>query len=96
MRLYYVYMVTSQRNGTIYTGVTSNLMRRVWEHREGVLDGFTKDYGVKRLVWYEVHQDVHAAIQREKNIKHWPRRWKLALIEQMNPQWRDLYDTLTP
>lgn len=77
--------------GTIYTGVTTNLNRRVYEHREGVLDGFTRRYDVYLLVHYEVFEDIRDAIQREKNIKKWPRRWKLNLIEAENRDWRDLY-----
>ncbi|MEM9496266.1 MAG: GIY-YIG nuclease family protein [Pseudomonadota bacterium] len=93
---YCVYMMASQRNGTLYTGVTSDLGVRVWEHRNGVVQGFTKKYGVKTLVWFETFDDVRDAIQREKNIKKWPRRWKLNLIEQDNPQWRDLFAELHP
>jgi putative endonuclease len=85
-----VYMMASKRNGTLYIGVTSDLPRRVWEHREGVVDGFTKRYGVKMLVWYELHATMDAAIVREKQIKEWKRAWKLRLIETANPTWRDL------
>ncbi|WP_375205390.1 GIY-YIG nuclease family protein [Hyphococcus sp.] len=91
-KLYYTYIMASQRNGTLYVGVTSDLARRVWEHKEGVYGGFTKKYAVKLLVWYDVFDYVYAAIQREKNIKKWPRKWKLNLIESVNPDWRDLYD----
>lgn len=90
----YVYMLASGRYGTLYVGVTSNLIRRVWEHREGIVDGFTKTYGVKQLVWFETHSSIIEAIRREKQIKHWEREWKLRLIHQVNPQWRDLYDEL--
>ncbi|MGH7025657.1 MAG: GIY-YIG nuclease family protein [Caulobacteraceae bacterium] len=90
----WVYILASKRNGTLYTGVTTNLLRRVWEHREGVLPGFTKTYGVKMLVWCEVHGDVLEAIAREKAIKRWRREWKLALIEAENPRWLDLYETM--
>jgi putative endonuclease len=93
-RTYWVYILASSRNGTIYVGVTNNLSRRVWEHREGTADGFTKRYSVKRLVYYEAYPDIRNAIQREKNIKKWPRSWKLALIEKENREWRDLYDEL--
>ena len=93
-RTYWVYILASRRNGTLYVGLTNNLARRAWEHREGVVAGFTKQYGVKLLVYYESYPDVRDAIQREKNIKHWPRRWKLALIERGNPEWRDLYEEL--
>jgi putative endonuclease len=91
--LSYVYIMASKRNGTLYTGVTSDIARRVWEHREGTIPGFTKSYGVKLLVWYETHPEVLGAIAREKAIKRWRRAWKLALIESLNPQWRDLYET---
>jgi putative endonuclease len=93
-RLFYVYILVSQRNGTTYTGVTNDLARRVFEHREGAVKGFTADNNVKRLVWYEVHASIDEAIAQEKRIKRWQRRWKLALIEKMNPQWLDLYETL--
>ncbi len=88
---YYVYLLASQRNGTLYAGVTGKLARRIWQHKTGAYDGFTKKYGVKLLVWYEAFTDIRLAIQREKNIKKWPRQWKLNLIEDMNPDWRDLY-----
>ena len=90
----YVYIMASRRNGTLYTGVTSDLPGRVWEHREGVLDGFTKRYAVKMLVWYEAFDDIRDAIQREKTIKKYSRAWKINLIEAMNPQWRDLYEDI--
>jgi putative endonuclease len=90
----WVYIVTNRPNGTVYVGVTSDLARRVWEHREGVADGFTKKYGLKRLVWAEHHDDIRAAIQREHNLKHWPRAWKIQLIVAGNPGWTDLYDRL--
>ena len=86
--------MASKPNGTIYVGVTNDLARRVHEHRIGAVDGFTKKYNVKRLVWYETHGDVEVAIRREKTIKRWPRRYKLNVIEQMNPEWDDLYETL--
>jgi len=85
-----VYMLTSRRNGTLYIGVTSNLPKRLWEHREGVVEGFTKEYGVKTLVWFEMHDNAEAAITREKRLKKCNRAWKLALIEKENPDWRDL------
>lgn len=94
-RFSFVYIMASQRNGTLYTGVTTNLTRRAYEHREGLIPGFTTEYRVKRLVWYERHTDVVAAIRREKAIKRWRRAWKLALIEQLNPNWLDLYELLT-
>jgi putative endonuclease len=86
-----VYILASQRNGTIYTGVTSDLVKRVWEHKSDLVEGFTKKYGVHTLVWYETHQTMESAITREKQIKEWKRAWKLKLIEKMNPGWRDLY-----
>ena len=90
----WVYIVTNKPNGTLYVGVTSDLSRRAWEHRQGMVEGFTKRYGLKRLVLAERHDDILAAIQREKNIKHWPRLWKLKLIAVSNPDWNDLYDQL--
>jgi putative endonuclease len=90
----YVYIMASARNGTLYVGVTTDLERRVFEHREGLLPGFTEKYGCKMLVWYEEHFDVRDAIQREKNIKRYYRAWKLNLVESMNPDWQDLYPTL--
>ena len=89
---YYVYLLASARNGTLYAGVTGDLSRRVEDHRAGVFRGFTRKYGVKMLVWYDVFDDVRDAIQREKTIKKWPRKWKLNLIEARNPDWRDLYE----
>ena len=80
--------------GTIYIGVTNDLLRRAWEHREGVLPGFTRRYGVKRLVYFEEFGDVRDAIQREHNLKHWSRAWKIALIEKANPDWHDLYPSM--
>ncbi len=91
---YYVHILASRRNGTLYVGVTNDLLRRVFEHKQGDAEGFTKRYRIHRLVYYEAHQEVYRALQREKNIKHWPRAWKLALIEKDNPQWLDLYDTV--
>ncbi|HEU4960968.1 MAG TPA: GIY-YIG nuclease family protein [Sphingomonas sp.] len=85
-----VYIAASGRNGTIYTGVTSHLLGRIYQHREGTTDGFTKRYSVKRLVWFEIHETMESAILREKQIKNWRRRWKLELIEADNPTWRDL------
>ena len=87
---YAVYILASQRNGTLYVGITSNLPKRVWEHKEGLVEGFSKEHGVKTLVWYELHEDVEAAITREKQIKKWNRIWKLSMIEKMNPEWKDL------
>jgi putative endonuclease len=90
----FVYMMTNRRNGVLYTGVTTNMPRRAYEHREGLIDGFTKRYGLKLLVYYEAFDDVRDAIQREKNIKHWPRGWKVRLIHGFNPEWADVYESL--
>ena len=90
----YVYILASRKNGTLYTGVTSDLERRIWEHREELTGGFTKKYGVKRLVWYRDYDDIRDAIADEKRIKGWRRKWKLELIEAMNPGWHDLYEIL--
>ena len=92
---FYVYILASRRNGTLYTGVTSDLTRRVWQHREGVVEGFSKKYRVKRLVHFEAHDTAESAITREKQIKKWRRAWKLRLIEECNPDWIDLYDLIT-
>jgi putative endonuclease len=94
MKQFYVYIVCSKRNGTVYTGVTSNLIKRVYEHRNNLADGFTKKYGIHQLVWYEMHKRAETAIPREKQIKKWNRQWKLDLIEKNNPEWKDLYDEL--
>src|SRR5260221_11929567 len=90
----WVYIVTNRPNGILYVGVTSDLARRAWEHREGVAEGFTKRYGLKRLGYAERHDDIRVAIQRERNLKHWPRAWKGRLILADNPDWNDLYDQL--
>lgn len=89
-----VYIMRNRPNGTLYVGVTSDLARRIWEHREGIVDGFTKRYGLKRLVHVERYDDIRIAIQREKLMKHWPRAWKVRLILAENPKWEDLYDRL--
>ena len=89
-KVYYVYLMASQRNGTLYIGVTNDLTRRAWEHREGQVAGFTKKYGVKLLVYYETFDNIDAAIHRETRLKKYKREWKLNLIEQGNPGWRDL------
>ena len=89
-----VYIIASRRNGTLYVGITSDLLKRVGEHKNDLVEGFTRRYGVHKLVWYEVHETMESAIQREKGIKKWNRKWKLALIEQSNPQWEDLFDNL--
>ena len=93
--MYYVYIMASQRNGTLYIGVTNNLIKRVYEHKNDLVDGFTKKYRVHRLVYYEQTDDVRSAIEGEKRLKIWNRQWKLRLIEQMNPEWKDLYNELT-
>jgi putative endonuclease len=90
----YVYIMTNKLQGTLYVGVTNDLARRAYEHREGLIDRFTKQYALKRLVFYEHHDDIRNAIQREKNLKHWPRLWNLALIQELNPEWADLYEAL--
>lgn len=89
--MYYVYILASKRNGTLYTGVTNDLKRRVWEHKHDLVKGFTREYGVHLLVYFEQIEDVEQAILREKRIKTWNRKWKLDLIEKDNPQWKDLY-----
>jgi putative endonuclease len=91
---FFVYIPASNRNGTLYIGMTDNLARRVWEHQAGVVAGFTKKYGVKTLVWYEIHESREAAFRRERQLKKWNRLWKLEMIEKVNPTWRDLADEL--
>jgi putative endonuclease len=86
-----VYILASKRNGTLYVGVTSDLVKRIWEHRNNMVEGFTKRYSVHHLVWYELHESMESAIQREKRLKDWKRVWKLELIESTNPNWKDLY-----
>jgi putative endonuclease len=90
-KLYYVYMLASQRNGTIYIGVTGDILGRIWNHKNDVIDGFTKKHGVHILVWYEIHGDINVAIAREKQLKGWNRAWKIRLIEKENSGWNDLY-----
>lgn len=85
-----VYILASRRNGTLYTGVTADLIKRLYQHRNGLIDGFTKDYGIKRLAWFEPHDSMDSAILREKRIKKWNRQWKIELIEAENPDWDDL------
>jgi len=92
---FYVYLLASKRNGTLYNGITSDLIRRVYEHKNKLVKGFTSKYDVSLLVWFEVHSDAIAAITREKQIKDWKRQWKLNLIEDTNPEWQDLYKELT-
>ena len=89
-----VYILASKRNGTLYIGVTSNLIKRAWEHRNNVVEGFTKKYNVHQLVYYEQHEDIESAILREKRLKKWSRAWKLRLIEERNPNWSDLWDEI--
>ena len=90
----YVYMLASEPYGTLYVGVTSDLVKRIWEHKNGFVEGFTKKYGVKQLVWYEEHGSIISAIEREKRIKRWHRDWKVNLIQAMNPQLDDLYEKI--
>jgi len=89
---YYLYILASKKNGTLYTGLTNNLKKRVWEHKQNLVPGFTKKYNVHHLAYFEKFHDVYSAIAREKRIKKWKRQWKINLIEQMNPDWNDLYD----
>ena len=91
MKEYYVYILSSKRNGTLYIGITNNLLRRVYEHKNNIIKGFTEKYKVHNLVYYEIANDINAAITREKRIKKWKRQWKIELIEKDNPEWRDLY-----
>ena len=94
MNFYYVYILASRRNGTLYVGVTNNLKKRIYEHKNDLMEGFTKKYGVHMLVYFEQTTDVYSAIQHEKRIKAWKRKWKLELIEKNNHDWKDLYDSL--
>ena len=94
MRNYFVYILANKRNGTLYIGVTNNLIRRIKEHKGGLVEGFTKTYSVNQLVYFEAGQYVNDAIYREKQLKHWNRKWKLKLIEDSNPEWKDLYEEL--
>ncbi|GAB6268733.1 MAG: GIY-YIG nuclease family protein [Smithella sp.] len=89
-----VYILASKKNGTLYTGVTSDLVKRIWEHKNDLVDGFTRRYKVHNLVWYELHDNMDAAIEREKNMKEWKRAWKVRLFEKDNPNWNDLYDSI--
>ena len=91
---YWVYILASKPGGTLYVGVTNDLVRRVYEHPEGLADGFTKRYRVRSLVYFEPHEDIAEALQREKNIKHWSREWKIDLIAASNPDWRDLFEDI--
>jgi putative endonuclease len=92
---FYVYMLASRRNGTLYIGMTDDLLRRAWQHRHGVIAGFTREYGVKTLVWYEQYETRESALVRERQMKKWNRAWKLELIEHDNPNWRDLTEGLS-
>ncbi len=94
MKYYYVYILSSSRNGTLYIGVTSNLVKRVYEHKQGLVEGFTSKYVINDLVWYEMHESVESAIIREKQIKTWKRSWKLKMIEKENFNWTDLYESI--
>ncbi len=91
---FFVYIMASRRNGTLYVEVTSNLVQRVWHHKQDLVEGFTRRYGVKMLVYFEAHENAASAIIREKQLKKWERDWKIRLIEQSNPEWRDLYSTI--
>lgn len=93
-RQYFVYMLTNQRYGTLYVGITSDLIRRIWEHKNNAVEGFTQEHCLHRLVWYEAHADPYQAITREKLIKKWHRDWKVNLIQAMNPEWEDLYSSI--
>ncbi len=89
-----IYILASERNGTLYIGVTSDLVKRVWQHKSNFVDGFTKQHQVHTLVWYEIHENMESAITREKQLKEWKRQWKIELIEKLNPYWNDLYPTI--
>jgi putative endonuclease len=94
MRGGFVYIMSNRKHGTLYVGVTADIVRRAYEHRTGGIEGFTRRYGLKWLIWFEQHDEIVPAIQREKSIKNWPRAWKVRLVETMNPAWEDLYPTL--
>ncbi|HUX79686.1 MAG TPA: GIY-YIG nuclease family protein [Alphaproteobacteria bacterium] len=91
---YFVYIMTNKPRGTLYIGITNDLIRRVHEHKTGLIDGFTKKYNLKNLCYFEIHDYVYNALQREKNLKHWRREWKINVIEEVNPQWKDLWETI--
>ena len=95
MNTYYVYIMASKKNGTLYIGVTNNLIKRIYERKNDLFDGFTKKYGVHKLVYFEETNDIHSAIYREKRLKKWKRRWKIDLIKKINANWKDLYDELS-
>jgi len=94
MKQYYVYILASKKDGILYIGVTSDLLGRSWQHKEGVVEGFSKRYWIKKLVYFEVHSDIEQAIIREKQMKKWNRDWKIRLIEEKNPDWEDLYESI--
>lgn len=94
MKQYYVYILASKKNGTLYIGVTNNLIKRVYEHKNGLMEGFTSKYKIHQLVYYECSDSIEGTIQREKQLKHWNRAWKIKLIEDLNPEWIDLYEEL--
>jgi putative endonuclease len=94
MKQYYVYILTSKKDGVLYIGVTSELIGRTWQHKEGVFEGFSKKYWVKKLVYFEVYEEIEQAILREKQLKKWNRAWKIRLIEEKNPEWKDLYEEI--
>ena len=94
MKIYFVYIIASSRNGTIYIGVTNNLAKRMWEHKNSVVEGFTSKYEVNKLVYFEDYTEISVAINREKRLKEWKRQWKIELIEKNNPEWADLYDKI--
>lgn len=93
---YYIYILSNKKNGVLYVGVTNNLLRRIYEHKQEQVEGFTKKYHIHNLVYYEQYEDVRNAITREKQIKKWDRKWKVELVEKDNPEWNDLYTTLKP
>jgi putative endonuclease len=93
---FFVYIIASKRNGTLYIGMTDNLLKRTWQHRQGDVAGFTRDYGAKTLVWYEVHNSRESALLRERRMKKWNRAWKIELVEKANPDWHDLSEALSP
>ena len=94
MKQYYVYLLASKRNGTLYIGVTNDLVKMAWEHKNNIIEGFTQKYNVHKLVYYEIAADIESAILREKQMKKWRRQWKIELIEKSNPEWKDLYCSL--
>ena len=94
-KVFWVYIAASAKNGTLYIGVTSDLIKRIWQHKNKIFEGFTADYGVDKLMWFEQHTNAEAAITREKQLKKWNRAWKIELIEKANPGWQDLYDAIT-